>query len=59
MIYENNEVQEKHGWKYKELKFDLDNREQEKNELTSERKSYEINKLRWIYESYRWANKSI
>ena len=46
MVYENNEVKEKNGWKYKELKFDLDNREQEKNELTSERKSYEINKLR-------------
>lgn len=46
MVYENNEVQEKNGWKYKVLKFDLDNREQEKNELTSKRKSHEINKLR-------------
>ncbi|SCJ08830.1 Uncharacterised protein [uncultured Clostridium sp.] len=46
MVYENNEVKEKNGWKYKELKFDLDNRGQEKNKLTSERKSYESNKLR-------------
>ena len=40
MVYENNEVKEKNGWKYKELKFDLDNREQDKNELKSERKAH-------------------